>query len=1346
MGINGVILVLSLTTFVQAQGTATMTASTGTATLTTNYCAATLTTSIVNINNVNDSSVFSVKEDEPVGYVIVDLDISNPQNVSYFLDLNTGGGPFILSGTKLQLSDKLDYETKTSYQITIIIKSYPSGSWLGGTNFKIAVLDVVNEDNLPNITVYSGDVSLREDSRIGTIVPFNYTVQNLAGRVATYILSTPSPIFSIDPQNGEIRLNSTIDADQLTLSLVYKTVLLVNTSDARSSSVTFTLTILDINDNPPVCDHVVQYSHVTENVTAPLNVDNLNCSDNDRDPINRNLSYSIIQDNASLFSVNSSGSITTIDVIDYEQIQKAILWIKVRDGGSNVELSTTVTVIVYVTPINDNRPSFSTWQPAIPTDRTYTLPENSSAGTILFTVRATDDDRDVGGDVTYSISATNASASIQNVFIIDPYYGTVSLFGKVDADAGITLYSITAQASDGTYNVTQDVLIQITDVNDNVPKFVGLPHNVTWPEQSCVANFVIVNLTANDADVSTANLTMEVKEIAFGSGNLNDWEVLSSSPTTAQLRLKRAIDLDKGDTNTFLLKLTVRDGGSPELTGTASLILYILPDNEFQPEIISSPDNLTIPENFTIGTVVGTLISRDNDTGAEGQLVYNITDGNNGNAFKIDSDGKLMIVGKLDTEVLNKYNLTIKVRDSGIDQKTTTSVIHITVSDVNEFMPDCPLLNFVSLPENSSINTSVFLFNCTDRDGDLLTYTVQQPENETFSYSSTKQGLILIKLVDYDSPVQQYLVKIDVSDGIFTTVVNIRIQLTHVNEDQPKFLSNVTLNITENTQPTNPVLKYTANDTDYSPDNIVKYVLITDLNISSLFSIDPIAGEISLLKDLDYDSLPVNHKFYILQVVAEDGGGLQGTGTVTVNVLNVNDNAPKCSHVIFTANVNETQNGNGPFVLIPSLGCTDVEDGTSLNYTLSQSPGSHFTIQNQAIQLINNTLDYETATSHTLSVTVSDNGTPSLNITVVIYITVLNMNDGPPVFPAIAPVHILETANIGAVVVVVNATDPDGSDPVFGDPQYTIISGDPTNRFTIGLVSGELALKRMLDYEMEKAYTLVIQAKERGDFYSSTTNVTILVDDVNDELPFCDPNFIFSSVAENETANYLIATLNCSDKDAGTNLTYTVDDVNSTKLFQMTGVNLSLKSALDFETATSHVFRINVSDGNHTVQIDVFINVRSIDEYPPVFLNDHYLVNVSEDVNISTVVLTVHANDSDSPLDGNGIVKYMLSASPEFIIDPETGEILVTKYLDREKTPHYKLTVFAHDASYVANATVEVSVTDVNDNPPVFTSSTYSQKISETSPANTSLITVTATDKDDPLTNGNGIVQYAIGL
>ncbi|KAH9509759.1 hypothetical protein Btru_044434 [Bulinus truncatus] len=756
-------------------------------------------------------------------------------------------------------------------------------------------------------------------------------------------------------------------------------------------------------------------------------------------------------------------------------------------------------------------------------------------------------------------------------------------------------------------------------------------------------------LTATDADVSTANLTMEVKEIAFGSGNLNDWEVLSSSPTNAQLRLKRAIDLDKGDTNTFLLKLTVRDGGSPELTGTASLILYILPDNEFQPEIISSPDNLTIPENVTIGTAVGTLIARDNDTGAEGQLVYNITDGNDGNVFKIDSNGTLMIIGKLNTEVLNKYNLTIKVRDSGIDQKTTTSVIHITISDVNEFMPDCPLPKFVSLPENSSINTSVFLFNCTDRDGDLLTYTVQQPENETFSYSSTKQGLILIKLVDYDSPVQQYMVKIDVSDGIFTTVVNIRIQLTHVNEDQPKFLSNVTLNITENTQPTNPILKYTANDTDYSPDNIVKYFLISDVNISPLFSIDPIAGEISLLKDLDYDSLPVNHKFYILQVVAEDGGGLQA-------------------------------NGNGPYVLIPSLGCTDVEDGTNLNYTLSQSPGSHFTIQNQAIQLIN----------------------------------------------------------------IVNATDPDGNDPVFGDPQYTIISGDSTNRFTIGLVSGELALKRMLDYEMEKAYTLVIQAKEIGGFYSSTTNVTILVDDVNDEPPFCDPNFIFSSVAENETANYLIATLNCSDKDAGTNLTYTVDDVNSTKLFQMTGVNLSLKSALDFETATSHVFRINVSDGNHTVQIDVFINVRSIDEYPPVFQNDHYLVNVSEDVNISTVVLTVHANDSDSPLDGNGIVKYMLLASPEFIIDPETGEIIVTKYLDREKTPHYKLTVFAHDASYVANATVEVSVTDINDNPPVFTSSTYSQKISETSPANTSIITVTATDKDDPLTNGNGIVQYAI--
>ncbi|KAI8781648.1 protocadherin Fat 3, partial [Biomphalaria glabrata] len=54
--------------------------------------------------------------------------------------------------------------------------------------FDVHVINVINEDNLPNITVYNGSVNLNEESPVGTIVPFNYTVSNLVNRTAVYSL------------------------------------------------------------------------------------------------------------------------------------------------------------------------------------------------------------------------------------------------------------------------------------------------------------------------------------------------------------------------------------------------------------------------------------------------------------------------------------------------------------------------------------------------------------------------------------------------------------------------------------------------------------------------------------------------------------------------------------------------------------------------------------------------------------------------------------------------------------------------------------------------------------------------------------------------------------------------------------------------------------------------------------------------------------------------------------------------------------------------------------------------------------------------------------------------------
>ncbi|KAK0049840.1 protocadherin Fat 3, partial [Biomphalaria pfeifferi] len=171
-----------------------------------------------------------------------------------------------------------------------------------------------------------------------------------------------------------------------------------NTSDTRSSSVTFTLTVLDINDNPPECKEQVHYTSITEKTTALTQVYSLNCTDSDYSASFRNLSYTIVQGNTTLFSVNSSGAIETLDVLDYKLIEKETLLIKVSDDGPHAV--PTVTVFIEVTEIND-KSSSSPWQPAIPTDSAYHLAENRSVGTTLFTVNANDKDKRNGTTSTH---------------------------------------------------------------------------------------------------------------------------------------------------------------------------------------------------------------------------------------------------------------------------------------------------------------------------------------------------------------------------------------------------------------------------------------------------------------------------------------------------------------------------------------------------------------------------------------------------------------------------------------------------------------------------------------------------------------------------------------------------------------------------------------------------------------------------------------------------------------------------------------------------------------------------------------------------------------------------------
>uniref|UniRef100_A0A8C1ING6 Cadherin domain-containing protein n=1 Tax=Cyprinus carpio TaxID=7962 RepID=A0A8C1ING6_CYPCA len=160
-------------------------------------------------------------------------------------------------------------------------------------------------------------------------------------------------------------------------------------------------------------------------------------------------------------------------------------------------------------------------------------------------------------------------------------------------------------------------------------------------------------------------------------------------------------------------------------------------------------------------------------------------------------------------------------------------------------------------------------------------------------------------------------------------------------------------------------------------------------------------------------------------------------------------------------------------------------------------------------------------------------------------------------------------------------------------------------------------------------------------------------------------------------------------------------------------------------------------------EASVLVEVLDINDNSPVFENHPATVPVPEDHTVGDEVTSVNATDADSGF--NGEVRYtLLGSAGRFSVDQETGVITLAAPLDRETQDEYRLVITAQDQgrpSHSATTTLDISVTDINDNAPIFSKQQYEATVSEHAEVRTNIIDIMATDKDD---GENAIVTYHI--
>ncbi|NXT86437.1 CELR3 protein, partial [Anhinga rufa] len=187
---------------------------------------------------------------------------------------------------------------------------------------------------------------------------------------------------------------------------------------------------------------------------------------------------------------------------------------------------------------------------------------------------------------------------------------------------------------------------------------------------------------------------------------------------------------------------------------------------------------------------------------------------------------------------------------------------------------------------------------------------------------------------------------------------------------------------------------------------------------------------------------------------------------------------------------------------------------------------------------------------------------------------------------------------------------------------------------------------------------------------------------------------------------------------------------------------ISTKTKLDYESQNNYILNISLSDGNATDYAAVFIKVTDVNDNSPVFGITSTAITIPEDLPAGSNITSVVATDVDEGF--NGLVVYTLKGGEgKFDIDT-SGLILLEKKLDRETQGFYNLTVIASDQGQPVLSTaisLTVIIEDVNDNPPVFSSSRYEVSVPEDEELGRALLTVSATDLD---AEANALVKYRI--
>uniref|UniRef100_A0A8B9SJD5 Cadherin EGF LAG seven-pass G-type receptor 2 n=1 Tax=Anas platyrhynchos TaxID=8839 RepID=A0A8B9SJD5_ANAPL len=779
---------------------------------------------------------------------------------------------------------------------------------------------------------------------------------------------------------------------------------------------------------------------------------------------------------------------------------------------------------------------------------------------------------------------------------------------------------------------------------------------------------------------------------------------------------------------------------------------------QFQP----SSYQASVAENRPAGTAVARLTAVDPDAGEAGRLHYAMAalfDSRSDALFTMDPvTGAVTTAAPLDRESKSTHVFRVTAVDHGVPRRSAMATLTVTVSDANDHDPAFEQPEYrESVRENLEVGYEVLTVRATDGDAGpnanvLYRLLNAGGANEVFEIDP-RSGVIRTRGPVDREAVEAFELLVEATDqgqepGPRSATATVRIVVEDDNDNAPQFSEKRYIaQVPEDVAPNSAVLRVTATDRDKGSNALVHYSIVSG-NTRGHFYIDAQTGALDVVSPLDYEA----SKEYTLRIRAQDGGRpplSNISGLVTVQVLDVNDNAPIFVSTPFQATVLENVPVGYSVIHVQAIDA-DSGDNARLVYTLLETgAGFPFAINNSTGWIVvASELDREAVDFYSFGVEAQDQGSPPMASSASVSVTILDVNDNSPEFTQREyGARLNEDAAVGTSVLTVSAVDRDANSVI----TYQISSGNTRNRFSITSQSGGglISLALPLDYKLERQYLLTIAASDgtRQD----TAQVVVNVTDANTHRPVFQSSHYTVNVNEDRPVGTTVVVISATDEDTGENarITYLMEDsIPQFRIAPDTGA-VTTQMELDYEDQVSYTLAITARDNGIPQKSDTTyleILVSDVNDNAPQFLHDSYQGSIYEDVPAFTSVLQVSATDRDSGL--NGRVFYTFQGGDDgdgdFIIESTSGIVRTLRRLDRENVPLYALRAYAVDKGVPARRTpveIQVTVLDVNDNPPVFERDEFDIFVEENSPIGLVVARITATDPDE---GTNAQIMYQI--